>query len=59
MSTDCTYDNQSVVILIESQWNLNEDVRREQSRSRAILIESQWNLNHTYIYIVPSSVAEY
>ena len=43
-----------ICILIESQWNLNEDVRREQSRSRAILIESQWNLNRCLNYCVLS-----
>ena len=34
-----------IVILIESQWNLNMDERYELLDSVDILIESQWNLN--------------
>ena len=33
------------IILIESQWNLNDKRAFNHRKQRRILIESQWNLN--------------
>ena len=33
------------IILIESQWNLNQNTMKLGECTHAILIESQWNLN--------------
>ena len=47
------------LILIESQWNLNQEHQHISSLLSYILIESQWNLNVITTTICRSTAAEY
>ena len=35
----------TVLVLIESDWNLNDDQQNSATGSTIVLIESDWNLN--------------